>query len=468
MARTQIIDGVPITGIPDDVSEAEVRGRARAGMERGEVVNPVEQMRQRLAQQTGPVQTALIGASQFLAERGVPGFDKIPEGISGALREESPISSFIGEAAFPVLASLAAPGSIGAQALTQGTIESFREGSTAASIGTAAALAGGGQAAGNVAGRLFGSRLTGPAGIQQTVASQAEQSGGAIARVLGRLGRRAEPGAQAVGAFDEVAEFNQKFLNNRLAQSFGQNADNISPQVLAKGADDIGQIFESITPKSLIMQTRSLADDFAEIAPKIGARAKGVVGREMPTTINGSQWTNLRSALSERASKIAGTDAAAADDILQFISKMDDVLAANVGDDVLPLLRIAREGWKNLKIAESIPEVIKTGNVTPAGLNQKLTRGFGTSFTRDTKKVLPETQKLFDVVREINALKPLVGDSGSATRILGSIGNPIGSLARITTAPTLGRALTRASREGAGPAGAAVASLARPLLTGDE
>lgn len=446
--RNVTVDGVTFTGVPEDVSDAEVRGRMRHTVRKFQPRNPVGQIRQRLAEQTTPGNTFLIQASQFLADRGVPGFDKIPPGIRAALSEESPISSFAGEAAFPVLASVFAPGSVGAQALTQGGLERLREGSDVASTLTAAALGGGGTIAGNQISRIFGPRILSPGGIQQTQSqvlqqSEREGAGGFIDRALGRIGRRGEPGVQATGAFDEVAEFNQKVLNTDVAASFGQQADNLGPEVLLKGSEEIGKVFQAITPKSLIVDMASLADEFAEIAPKIGAAAKGVVGKELPTGINGSQWTNLRAALAKRARKVAGTDAAAADDINHFIGQMDKQLALQVPDDVLPLLRIAREAWKNLKIAESMPSVVKTGNATPAQLSGKLARAYETSFIRNTGKVLPETQKMFNTVREINKLQPLVGDSGTATRMLGSVGNPIGSLARISTAPSLGRMLTR-------------------------
>ena len=451
--RNVVVDGVTFTGVPEDVSDAEVRGRVRHQIRKFEPRNPVGQIRQRLAKETTPGNTMLIQASQFLADRGVPGFEKIPPGIRSALSEESPISSFAGEAVFPILASVFAPGSVGAQALTQGGIEALREGSDVTSTLTAGALAGGGTLAASQLSRIFGPRILSPGGVQQTQAqvaqqSQAEGAGGFIERALGRIGRRGEPGVQAIGAFDEVAEFNQKFLNSRVAQSFGQTADDLGPEVLLKGSEDIGKIFQAVTPKSLVMDVRGLADEFAAIAGRIGARAKGVVGKELPDTINGSQWTNLRAGLAQRSAKVKGTNAELADDIDQFILQMDKTLALNVADtDALPLLRIAREAWKNLKIAESMPTVIKSGNATPAELSGKLARAYDTSFIRNTGKVLPETQAMFNTVREINRLKPLVGDSGSATRILGSVGNPIGALARISTAPTLGRMLTREALE---------------------
>lgn len=444
----RVIQGVTISGVPDDVSDEELLGRLNQAVRQDARPNPIKAMRQQLAQETGPIQTALIQASQFLADRGVPGFDQIPPGIRQALTEESPVSSFAGGAIFPILAGIAAPGTIGPQALTQGALESLREGSTVASTLTTAALAGAGTGVANQAGRIFGPRITTPGGVQQTVAERGVQAQGggfqaALEKSLSRIGLRGQPGAQAIGAFDEVAEFNQKFLNETVSESFWRSVDDITPEFLLEASEGIGQIFNSITPKSLIIGTRSLADEFATIAGKIGARAKGVVGKELPDTLNGSQWTNLRAGLAERARKIAGTDAAAADDITHFINQMDDVLANTLDPADLPLLRTAREAWKNLKVTESMPEVLATGNVPARSLGGKLARAYDTSFIRNTGTVAPQTQKMFDVVREINKLKPLVGDSGTATRILGSVGNPVGALARISVAPTLGRMLTR-------------------------
>ena len=144
----RVIDGVMVRGVPADMSDDVLRARVGEHKRLQALGTPTQQIRRQLAEQTGPVQTGLIAASQFLAERGVPGFDKIPEGISAALQEESPISSFIGGAALPVLSSFLVPGAgltgIASQAGVQGGLEALREGSTPGSVAFTAGLAGGG------------------------------------------------------------------------------------------------------------------------------------------------------------------------------------------------------------------------------------------------------------------------------------------------------------------------------------
>jgi len=167
--------------------------------------------------------------------------------------------------------------------------------------------------------------------------------------------------------------------------------------------------------------------------------------------MNGKQYTNFRRALSERASKLARSDATKADDITEFVTQMDNVMSAHVGPDAAAGLRVAREMYKNLKLVESMPQVIKTGDVAKNQLTQRMTSGYTRSFIQDTKKVLPETQGMFDILREVNELNPVIGDSGTALRSLGS-SDPMQALGALLVSPTIGKAVTIAGKPAVGGA----------------
>ena len=140
-----------------------------------------------------------------------------------------------------------------------------------------------------------------------------------------------------------------------------------------------------------------------------------------------------------------------ADDIVEFITQMDNTVMPQIGPDAAAGLRVAREMYKNVKLVESMPQVVKTGDVAKNQLTQRMVQGYKGSFIRDTQKVLPETQGMFDIVREVNKLNPVIGDSGTALRSLGS-SDPMQALGALLVSPTLGKATAIAGRPAVGGA----------------
>jgi len=374
---------------------------------------------QQVGQQSGPelpetrgiIDELRIGGGKFFA-------DRIP-GIDNSVAAPDTLAAGVGAAIPAIALSLAAPGTVGAQALVGLGLEATRKGSTVESTGIAGLTQGAFAGLGNLATRTAG---------------QIGAAGQRIAQTLGtktgnQLAQRLEAGISSGGGFDFLKKAVTKQLNSTLARSIGQNADELSPAVLADAAAGIGSIFESIVPKAAqfnIAGLRSSLDDLA--AGTAGVR----VSRAMPKAddVTGSDIVAIRAALVDRIRTLAGQAPEKADDLAVVVDDLDKIISGSLGDDVLPLLRIAREAWKNLKLIESMPTVVRTGNASAPQLIGKLAgrKGYGTTFTRNSGGVLPETQAVFDIARQAGRLSEIVGDSGTATRLaaLGLIGTTAG------------------------------------------
>ncbi len=409
-----LANGIVLENIPDNITNG---GAVDIAMQRG-VITPEQAAATLNDLQTtetgGAAQEALIGAGKFFADR-IPGLDN-------SVAAPQTLAASLGYAVPGVVAAFAAPGTIPAQAAMAGGLEMLRKDSTTDDIAGAAVLGGAGAAVGSVASRILTGAGKATPLIKQTLGQ----------RLNSPLLRRFESAIQSGGGFDKLKQATQTQLNRTAAKAIGQNADELTPAVLEKAAKDIGAIFEALTPKAMRLNIAGIRAGLDDIAPgALGARVK----RALPDgdDITGADYTAIRAALAERSRLLAGDAPAAADDINLIIDDLDALVAAQLGPDAAPLLRVARESWKNLNILESLPGVRNGGNVLARQLTGKLAQnknGYGKTFIRNRGGVLDETQALFDAGRAAAELTDIVGDSGTATRLasLGIIGAVSGAV----------------------------------------
>lgn len=413
----QTASGVVLRNVPDDITDG---GALDLATQRG-LISP-EEASQTLGDRQalqgpdtgGTGNEVLIGAGKFFA-------DRIP-GVDNSVAAPDTLAAAVGGALPAVLASFAVPGTIAAQGALAGGLEFAREGSDIGSAAQGAVLGGAGAGIGNLASRVISGIGRAAPGVKRTLGQRLDSP----------LLQRFESGISSGGGFDFLKRGVTKELNRAAAKSIGQNADNLSPQVLSKAADDIGSIFEALTPANQRIPIAAIRESLDTFAPgTVGARVNRVLGDA--DALPGQDLLALRSALVQRARALYGEAPAAADDLSFVIDDIDDIIAGEIGEDALPLLRVAREAWKNLKILEGAPTIRNTGNVSPRQLAGRLANersGFGTTFTRDRGGVLPDTQRLFNITRDAGRLSDIVGDSGTATRVaaLGLVGAVTGAV----------------------------------------
>ena len=370
----------------------------------------------------------MAGAKAYASQR-VPGMTptEAPDTLGGA----------IGQAAIPVGIGMALPGAgwlgVAAQGGAGAGLEALREGSTPGSIAGSGALGAGGAALGNMASRV----ATGIAAMAKSArgGTYLPTTSNAM-RTLGTTG----------GGRGVVDTLNRKALSRSLAGSFGQQADNLGSDVLLQGADDLGAKFKALVPTSTIMDlTKPLAalQKVGNLGPKLSALVP-----DNPSAATGVEWQDLRRAMQERSAAAWGSDNVLAKDLSDVIDLLDDKADEVLGPTFKADFRVAREQWKNLKVAEELGS-IKGGAdyATPGALAQKLSQKYGTTWVRDSGGVLPETQKMFDTARlAAGDARGATANSGTTTRAaqLGGLTAGAGLLTGATTPEAAALALAAA------------------------
>jgi len=204
----------------------------------------------------------------------------------------------------------------------------------------------------------------------------------------------------------------------------------LTPQVLGDAARKIGNIFNAVARQVESFPIRNTHPALLALAPKLGAKVTSILKpkpvpgvKPKPGAINdsisGQQYINLRSAMTDRASRLFSSDAAAADDIVQAISLLDDAFELAAPQGAKAALRIARERYKNLMTLRGMGEVRQAGNVTTRQANQRLSMNYGSTFDyMNTGTLLPGTRAFMKTVRQAELSRFPVGNSGTASRAL--------------------------------------------------
>jgi hypothetical protein len=370
------------------------------------------------------LEAAGLNIAEFAAERSFGLLDRVNQQTLEQGQQDYPVSSFAGQAAPYLATAMMAPNTIAGQALMGAGTEALSADSTPQSILGMGTLAGAGVPIGKAIGM-------GAKSLSQRVQGKVAQQAGKMGRTVSerfpdaRLAQWLDRGIADTTGFDDLVRARQSLLNKAVAKSFGQNADDalgITPDVLERATQDIGGRMDAIIPKSLKVDASGFIDDLSGL--NVGTKANRILATVDDTgTITGTQFRDLRRALTERASSLRrGQGADIADDIALVVDDMDNVLGRAIGPEAKQALRIAKEQYKNLVMVEKIPEVVKTGNVPVSGLMGRLRsdQGYGRTFTNmRTDNLLPETTDMFMTLRELAQLGSNFPNSGTAARSMG-------------------------------------------------
>jgi hypothetical protein len=403
-------------GLDEQATARYLRAKGVDPAALGEPAGPVDDTYQMQGQGFGL--DAMAGAGLFVARRTPVLRDHIAN-----IRPPQTAGGVVGGMAVPVGASFLVPGSglvgMGSQAALAGTFEAMDPDSTPGSVAGQAALAGAGTGAADFLGR---------AARGATRAVRAMLRGG----VLRNTDEGLRTVANAAGGNVLVDRINRRALTRAAAQSFGANADNLSPQVLDQAATTIGQQFDNILG--------NVRADLTGVQAQVAALPPGAVGGRAARALNSVRnWADVdgqtlravRQALAERGRSMMGEAPATADDLLLLVDDIDTVAEQALGPQFRTEFRAAREAWKNLRIIESLPTVRKSGGVSAGELSLALARegrGYGTSFLRDTGNVLPGTQRLFDTARALTQdAASRIGNPGTAPALAGTAGLGVGA-----------------------------------------
>ena len=183
----------------------------------------------------------------------------------------------------------------------------------------------------------------------------------------------------------------QTAFNRSVAETFGENAERITPQVMAQARDRIGAVFEDVAtrtptihadPRFAMDLRRTIRDAQAtmsagEVEPLI-RQVQNIAGLVDPhtNTITGQVYQNLTRLGTplDRAMQSPNPNIRnAARDIREAL---DDVMERSATPEAVADLQAARGQWRNLRTVEPLVAKASTGDISPALLQGRVNTSF--------------------------------------------------------------------------------------------
>lgn len=246
-------------------------------------------------------------------------------------------------------------------------------------------------------------------------------------KLLQRLEAKLESQPMTAGPFDRIKDANAREVNRAAARAIGETADNLNPEVLDRAVTRLGSVFDDvrdttvrqIEPSDYVARMSSLQDEFEAIGPQLMNHplVERLVKHAQAGQASGRDLGNLTSKLTREINRqmtSAQGDRELGRALVGVKEYVDDLVAQGLSGDRLNAYEAARNQYRNLMLLTSRVGTINpsTGNVNGAALanllQQKDRAGF--LFGRNNTD-------MYGAARFAQAFKPIVGDSGTATRM---------------------------------------------------
>jgi hypothetical protein len=232
------------------------------------------------------------------------------------------------------------------------------------------------------------------------------------------------------GPINAVKAGNQSALNRTAAASIGEKADVLDSSVLSRAADRLGQVFENVRDPARMtivdpQRTKAALDAIDQDAEGLidgSIRDNKLVARleNLANTggINGEQLGKLSSKLGQAAYKQMTSPSGDRDlgrALYAVKDHVDDLVESGLTGEEQAAYGAARQQYRNLMTLTSRVGITNpsTGNVSGAALASKLQQADRSGFLYGRNQ-----SDLYNAARFAQAFKPVVGDSGTATRTL--------------------------------------------------
>lgn len=311
-------------------------------------------------------------------------------------------------------------------------------------------------------------------------------------RSLQQMEARMESSPFFSGPFNAVKANNQTVLNRTAANAIGETADTLDSAVLGRATERLGQVFDDIgnnVPRvvpqdNVVARLASIEQQFDGLLPGPllnNPLVQQFVNLTARGEMTGAQLRNLSSKLGKAANNqmtSTGGDRLLGEALNHVKDVVDDVLGESLDPATRAAYDAARQQYRTLMLLTQRQNVVNAGSGNVSGPNlaaalQAKDRA-GYLYGRNTSD-------LYDAARFAQTFKPIVGDSGTATRTMEM--TPWSALLSLPTRATAGAYLSQPSinfsqRVGQGlapnAAGDAMANMLRrggapvgaPLVTG--
>jgi translation initiation factor 6 (eIF-6) len=300
-------------------------------------------------------------------------------------------------------------------------------------------------------------------------------------RALQQVEAKLESQPWTSGPFNALKTGNQSVLDRTAAQAIGETAPTVDASVLGRANERLGAVFESVRtptkqllvdPKTTENALKQIDSTFEGLLPNEGSIVDNkLVARLAQLTsegkVNGEQLGSLSSKLGKVAYKQM-TGAAGDRDLGQALyavkDHVDDLVQQTLSGDELAAYTAARSQYRALMQLTSRVGTVNpsTGHVGAGALANYLQQTDRQGFLYGKNQT-----PLYNAARFAQAFKPVVGDSGTATR-LPNLFNPL-ELATGIPANLLSRLYLSGPGRGLLQAGAQTPNLlqgAHPLALG--
>lgn len=250
-------------------------------------------------------------------------------------------------------------------------------------------------------------------------------------RALLQLEAKLESQPMTSGPFNTIKAANQQAVNRAWAGAIGEQGHAVDSATLAQASDRLGQVFENVrTPNNIAITNPSatsraldsIDQDVRGLLPGNGSIRDNPLVADVEAlssqgSINGEQLGSLSSKLGRAAAKqmtTPGGDRDWGNALFQVKNHVDDMIQSTLSGEEATAYGSARQQYRAL-----MQLTARTGNVNPSTGN--VSGSNMANFLQQTDKrgyLFGNNQSpAYNAVRFAQAFKPIVGDSGTATRM---------------------------------------------------
>jgi len=246
-------------------------------------------------------------------------------------------------------------------------------------------------------------------------------------RSLLQMEARMESSPFTSAPFNTIKTENQKVLNRATAQAIGVNSDELSNPILAQAQRQISDVYKKVATPDVrkvdgmtFMNNIDLVDNAFEgltTQPlKTNILVKQLQDLALKGEASGVQLQNLSSKIGKRAKNEMTTamgDRELGSALFQLKEMVDDALSAGLSKAEQEAFATARNNYRNLMTIRTASGVVNpsSGNVSGLNLASALTRKDPQGFVFGSNQT-----PMYEAARFAQAFRPIVGDSGTATR----------------------------------------------------
>ena len=261
-------------------------------------------------------------------------------------------------------------------------------------------------------------------------------------RSLQQMEARMESNPFTSGPFNTIKDTNQKILNRSTAQAIGVDSAELSNPVLAQAQRQISKVYNSVKSPDvkpidgMTMQTGIEIIDKAFEGLTTQPLKSNILVKNLQNLIakgeaSGEELVIQSTKLGKRAKNEMTTamgDRELGSALFQLKEMVDDALAQGLSKEQQAAFQAARANYRNLMTIRSNQGVVNpsTGNVSGLNLASALTRKDPQGFVFGSNQT-----PMYEAARFAQAFKPIVGDSGTATRSM-----ELSPLSMMLAAPT--------------------------------